>query len=146
MTEETLPKEAQYLTRALPMYLAAQAATLLFTALDTPTYVELHQARHFLAVSGWLGLWFALVLFGLASAAFLLVRRSWRVLFDANARAKLALGYFLGAITGLLTLGIRFIPVISPQYFLQVGVFGVLFIGAFLVWSRRAQKAEDLFP
>ncbi len=146
MTEESLPKQAEYLTKALPMYLAAQGAALLFTALDTPTYMELYQARHFFAVTGWVGLWFVLVLFGLANAIFLLVLESWRVLFHEKARIKLSLGYFLGGLTGLLTLGLRFVPIIAPQYFLQVGIFGVLSVGAYLVWNRRAQKVDDLFP
>lgn len=146
MKEESAPKQAQYLTKALPMYLAAQGATLLFTALDTPAYMELYQARHFLAVSGWVGLCFVLVIFGLANAVFLLAREAWRVLFHEKVRIRLSLGYFLGGVTGLLTLGLRFIPIIAPQYFLQVGVFGVLCIGAYLVWSRRAQKSEELFP
>src|SRR5512140_3184577 len=120
MTEESLPKEGQYLTKALPMYLAAQVAILLFTALDIPAYVELYRANHFLAVTGWVGAWFVLVIFGMANAVFLLARQSWRVLFEERVRAKLALAYFLGGITGLLALGIRLIPIIAPQYFLQV--------------------------
>lgn len=146
MTEESVPKQAQYLMQALPMYLTAQGATLLFTALDTPAYMELYQARHFLAVSGWVGLWFVLVLFGFANAVFLLARNSWRVLFDEKARIRFSLGYFLGSLVGLLALGLRFIPIIAPQYFLQVGVFAALSIGAYLIWSRRGRKAEELFP
>ncbi len=146
MTEETLRKEGQYLTKALPMYLAVQVAILLFTALDTPLYLDLYRVNHFFTVSGWIGAWFVLVIFGLANAVFLLARRSWRVLFEENVRVKLALGYFIGGITGLLTLGVRVIPIIAPQYFLQVGVLAVLPIGAYLIWNRHGHKSDELFP
>lgn len=146
MIEETLPKEARYVARALPPYLAAQVGILIFTALDSPAYLELYRAKHFFTVSGWVGAWFVLVIFGLANAVFLLARRSWRILVDERARAKLALSYFLGSLTGLLTLGIRFIPIIAPQYFLWVGVFALLSIGAYLVWKKRIHKMEELFP
>ncbi len=146
MIEETLPKEAQYLARALPLYMTAQGTMLLFTALDVPIYTELYRANHFFTVSGWVGAWFVLVIFGLANAVFLLAHKSWRILFDERARAKLSLSYFLGSLTGLLTLGVRFIPIIAPQYFLWVGVFALLSIGAYLVWKKRVQRMEELFP
>ncbi len=146
MTEDTLQKQARLLTSALPIYLAAQAATLLFTILDTPLYLEAYRANHVLEVTAWLGVWFVLVIFGVANAVFLLLRDSWRRLLDEPQRAKLALGYFLGGLTGLLTLGIRFIPIISLNYFLCPGVFAVLAIGAYFLWKRRGHKAEQLFP
>ncbi len=146
MTDENPQKQAQLLTSALPMYLSAQVTTLLFTVLDTPLYLEVYRTNHVLEVTAWLGVWFVLVIFGLANAVFLLLRDSWRRLLDEPQRAKLALGYFLGGLIGLLTLGIRFIPIISPNYFLCPGAFAVLAIGAYLVWKRRAHKAEELFP
>ncbi len=146
MTDETVQKEAQRLTKALPMYLAAQAITLLFTALDIPLYMDVYRANHFFAVDGWMGAWFVLVIFGLANAVFLLVRRSWQVLFDEKARAKLALGYSLGGIAGLLTLGIRFFPIIPPQYFAWVGGVALLSLGAYFVWNKRVHRVEELFP
>src|SRR5512140_473569 len=101
MTEESLPKQAHYLSKALPMYLAAQVTVLLFTALDTPLYLEAYRPGHSLTVTGWLGVWFVFVIFGFANAVFLLVRESWRVLFHEKARIRLSLGYFLGGLTGL---------------------------------------------
>ncbi len=146
MTEETLQREGQRLSRALPMYLAAQAITVLFTSLDAPLYMEVYRANHFFTVNGWVGAWFVLVILGMTNAVFLLARKSWRILFDERARVKLALGYFLGGLTGLLTLGIRFTPLVPPQYFVWVGGLALLAVGAYLIWVKRVLKGEELFP
>ncbi len=146
MTDEALQRERQRLTKALPMYLAAQAITLLFTSLDTPLYTEVYRVNHVFTVNGWVGAWFVLVIFGLANAVFLLVRKSWRELFDERARARLALGYFLGGLAGLLTLGIRFTPIVPLEYSIWVGGLALLSIAAYLAWNRRLHGVEELFP
>ncbi len=146
MIDESLERDAIRLSKALPMYLAVQVATLVFTALDRPVYIQAYRAGNQFAVTGWMGAWLVLVLFGLATSVFLLIRRSWCVLFQERTRARLSLGYFLGSVMGLLTLGTRFAPVIAPQYFLQVGIFALLVIAGYFLWGRREHKPEELFP
>ena len=147
MNDQTLPKEAQALIRVLPMYLAAQAAILLSTSLDIPIYLALYRADHFLEVNGWVGAWFVLVLFGFTNAVFLLLRKSWRLLLgEESLRIKLALGYFLGSLTGMLTLGVRFLPIVPPQYFVLFGTLALLSIAAYLIWKKRVHTPEELFP
>jgi hypothetical protein len=146
MTEETLQKESQSLTRALPIYLAVQGTTLLMTFLDSPVYMEAYQANHLFTVNGWVGAWFVLVIFGLTTAVFLLVRKTWRLLVSERTRMKLVVGYFLGGFVGMLTLGFRFMPVMTPQYFVLVAALMLLLGGAYLVWKKRLHTAEEMFP
>lgn len=146
MIEETLQKEDKSLVKVLPIYLAVQVITLLLTYLDYPVYMEAYRANKYFVVNGWFGAWFILEIFGLATAIFLLVRKSWQLLFDGKARMKLAMGFFLGGLTGLLTLGIRFMPVMPQQYFIAVGALALLYISGYFFWKKRVQTIEELFP
>ena len=55
-------------------------------------------------------------------------------------------GYLLGAIAGLLTLGIRFMQVIPPAYFWVTGGLVLLLAAGDLVWNRRQPSADEMFP
>ena len=146
MMEKTLQTESLSLTKALPFYLTIQGTTLLFTFLDVPIHVEAYQINHMFALNGWTGTWFILVLFGLANGVFLLIRKPWKLIIQDRARINIAMGYLIGGLIGLLTLGLRYLLMIPSQYFIMVGVFAFVLISAYLLWKKRLQTTEELFP
>jgi hypothetical protein len=146
MTDTDLHKERERWVGALPIYLGIQAAILLTTFLDFPVYMDAYQANRYLTVGGWVGLWFVLAFFGLSGGVILLIGRTWKTVLSEKERAKLVSGYFLGAIAGLLTLGLRFMPVMSATYFYVIGGLVVLLGAVYLIWTRRQTKLEEIFP
>lgn len=146
MTDADLHKEYERWIKALPVYLGIQAAILLMTFLDFPVYMDAYQSNRYLTVSGWVGLWFVLAFFGLSGGVILLTRKTWKTAFSEKERAKLVTGYFLGAIAGLLTLGLRFMPVMPAAYFYGIGGLVLLLGAVYLVWTRRQVKPEEIFP
>ena len=146
MKEETPRKESQFVIAALPVYLGMQGITLLLTFLETPLYLEIYRLERTLTANGWLGLWFFLTMIGLLITLLLFARPSWRSYLALKARLKLAAGYFIGVIAGLVTLGLRFLPVTSPVYFLSLGILALLTGAVYIVWVKRAQAAEVIFP
>ncbi len=146
MTEEKLQKDFQRVTGALPIYLAVQLAILLITLLDSQVYMDAYRVTHLLSATGWLGAWYLLMAFGLGTAVFLLIKKSYKIAFEERTRGKLAMGYFFGSIIGMLNLGMRFMPVISPQYFLIVGVLALLLGSGYYIWKKRGQTVEEMFP
>ncbi|HEX7567904.1 MAG TPA: hypothetical protein VF355_05000 [Anaerolineaceae bacterium] len=146
MTDDFLHKEGNKLAKVLPIYLGAQVTILLMTFLDFPVYMETYQANHNMTVSAWMGAWFLLVTFGLTIGIILLISKTWKMVFSERERVKLVAGYLLGAIAGLLTLGVRFMPIMPSQYFYLVGGFGLLSIIAYIVWNKRQSKFDEIFP
>ncbi len=146
MSDDYLHKEGRKLGQAMPLYLTVQATLLLAAFLDFPAYAQEYLTQHNLLVTPWIGLWFVLVLFGLATGMILLVSKTWRATLEAAQRVKWAAGYLLGALAGFLALGLRFMPVLPPAYFYTVGGLALLGAGAYLVWRRRLPKAEEIFP
>ena len=146
MKDTDLHKGRERWAKALPVYLGIQAAILLMTFLDFPVYMDAYQSSRYLAVGGWVGLWFVLAFFGLTGGMILLTGKTWKTVLSEKERAKLVAGYFLGAIAGLLTLGLRFMPVMSAVYFYVVGGLVVLLGAVYLVWTRRQTKPEEIFP
>jgi len=82
----------------------------------------------------------------LVMGVILIARKTWNKVFTGRERGKLAVGYFLGAIGGLLTLGIRFMPVMPPQYFYAAGGLVLPLAVVWLVWNRRQAKVDEIFP
>lgn len=146
MTEDLLRKESLRFSQVLPVYLGVQGITLLLTYLETPVYLEAYGRQHSLTVSGWVGAWFILVLIGLATGLILLIRKAWRTVLDEETRVKLAGGYLLGGIAGLLTLGLRFMAIMPPAYFAVTGGLAVLLVVSYLVWNRRQPSTDEMFP
>lgn len=146
MTDDYLQKQARQLTRVMLTYLSVQAALLAATYLDSPIYVQTYLASGDLPVTPWLGLWFLLAIFGLITGLLLLAGPAWRRVLDEAARVKLAAGYLLGALAGLLTLGLRFMPVMPPEYFLVLA--GLLLLGGvgYAIWRRRQPRLDEIFP
>jgi hypothetical protein len=146
MTDDILHKEGNKLINALPIYLAVQGITLLLTFLDFPVYAEAGLSSHTMTVGGWVGLWFMLVVFGLSIGMILLISNTWKMVFSDKVRGKLAAGYFLGAIAGLVTLGIRFMPIMPKQYFIIIaGIILFSFI-IYFVWIKRQSQFDEIFP
>lgn len=139
-------KESQLITGVLPVYLAVQVSTLLYTFLDSPVFLEAYRRDHTLIVNGWLGFWLFLFMAGLVTILLLVIRRGWHEHLARQMRGKLALGYFMGLMAGLLTLGARFMPVTTPAYFISIGVLSLLAGAVYFIWSKRSQAAEVIFP
>jgi hypothetical protein len=146
MTDNFYQKEAGRLVKALPIYLAVQVMTLLITYLEFPVYMEAYQAHQMMTVSGWVGIWFALVTFGAATGLTLLINKTWKSIFSERERSKLVTGYFLGVTAGLLALGLRFMPVMPVLYFYIVGGVILLLVLACILWSRRQSQLDEIFP
>lgn len=146
MTDEKLHKDGLWLTRLMLPYLAVQAATLLYTFLDFPAYMLSYRAVENMLVTGWAGVWLLLAVFGLSTGIFLATLNKWRAVFEERQRIKLSAGYELGFLVGLVTLGIRYMPVISPVYFYAVGGMALVFALAALLWMRLQTRKEELFP
>ena len=145
MTDDFLHKEGNRLVKALPIYLAAQVTLLLMTFLDSPVYMETYQANHNLTISGWIGAWFLLVTVGLATGLILGISKTWNTVFSARERVKLVAGYLLGAIAGLLTLGVRFMPILPLEYFYFIGGFALLLVLFYLVWNKFQPKSDEIW-
>ncbi len=139
-------KESQFITSALPVYLAAQISALLYTLLDSPVFLEAYRRDHILIVNGWLGLWFLLFLAGLVTILLLVIRHGWHQHLTRQIRAKLSISYFMGLIASLLTLGLRFMPVTTPAFFISIGALALLASTIYFIWIKRAQAAEIIFP
>jgi hypothetical protein len=146
MTDDFLHTEGRWIVKALPIYLGVQVITLLMTYLEAPVYVELYLADHNLPITGWAGIWFSLEVFGLATSLILLISQAWKMVLSARERAKLVTGYLLGVIAGLLTLGLRFFPIISPEYFFVVGGGALLVVFVSIFWIKRRPRLEEIFP
>ncbi|MDD5369330.1 MAG: hypothetical protein PHQ40_09605 [Anaerolineaceae bacterium] len=146
MIEEHLHKERKAFIRALPIYLAVQGTTLLMTFLDFPVYMEAYQLNHYLTLSGWAGAWFVLEMLGLGAGILLLLGKTWRSIFDGNDRIKLLMGYFLGVVAGMLTLGIRLMPIMPAEYFWMVGGLLLILGCTYFIWKKRLHSAEEIFP
>ena len=146
MSDDYLHKEGRKLAQALPLYLSAQATLLLAAFLDNPAYTQEYLDQHNLLITPWIGLWFVLALFGLATGLILLVSQTWRATLDAGQRVQWAAGYLLGALAGCLALGLRFMPVLPPEYFYTIGGLAVLGAAAYLLWRRRFPREEEIFP
>jgi hypothetical protein len=146
MSEETIQKERDWLVKLLPCYLAVQGVTLLLTFLEIGVYNEVYRTRGYMPVGGWMGVWLALLVMGLGSATYLLVSRTGRTVFEIRLRLKLLAGYWLGALAGLLTLGLRFLPFFTPGYFWTICALLAVSGAAYAAWNRRRQAGEEMFP
>ena len=146
MTDSEINLEGNRLAKILPIYLAVQGVTLLMTLLDYPVYLEAYQANQNLSVSLWLGGWFVLEIFGISIGLILWISKTWKMVFTERERDKLVAGYFLGAIAGLFTLGLRFLPVISRSYFTMVGVLALFLAVVYFIRNRRPAPVEEMFP
>ncbi len=146
MTDELLRKESLRFGQALPVYLGMQGITLLFTYLDFQVYMESYLAQHTLTVTAWLGAWFILLILGLSACLILVAGKGWRTVLDERLRIKMAGGYLLGAIAGLLALGIRFMPLMPPAYFAVIGGLALFLAAGYLVWNKRQPSSDEMFP
>jgi hypothetical protein len=146
MTDNFFHAEGKKLVKALPIYLGVQAVTLLMTFLDTPAYLDAYQENHNMPVTGWIAFWLLLFAFGLTTGILLLISKTWKIEFSQTERGKLAGGYLLGAIAGLLTLGLRFMPVMPYQYFFVIGGLALVLALVYILWIRRRSHLDEIFP
>jgi len=146
MNENRFHADGKKLKAVAPVYLGIQAATLLLTFLDSPVYLEAYQLHGNLSIGGWAVGWLALTGFGLVAGLLLLFGKGWRAVFEPAERIKLAGGYLAGAVAGLLALGLRFMPLMPPEYFFAVGGLAVAMALAYLIWVRRRARVDEIFP
>jgi hypothetical protein len=145
MSEEKMQKERNWMVKMLPCYLAVQVVTLLLTFMDFGVYYEAYRARGYVIAGGWLGVWAALLVAGLGSAVYLLISRTGKAI-ELRLRMKLAGGYWLGSLAGLLALGLRFLPIFFPGYFWSIFALLAVSGAAYAAWNRRPRLDEDMFP
>jgi hypothetical protein len=145
MNETSPTKDLQRLLTTLPAYLAVQVTLLVVTYLDFPVYYEVYRALGYLTVTGWWVIWLLLAIFGLVNAVALLTKQAWKLALPGQTHAQYAAGYLLGFIAGLVTLGIRFLPLVPPFYFILVGCL-LLGEAGYVLWNRRQSKTEEIFP
>lgn len=131
--------------RAMPFYLIIQVTLMLSTFLEFPVYMLAYRAGYAL-VTPWVVLWLFLTTVGLVFGISILARRIWKQNLETAQRLKLAGGYLLGALAGLVALGIRFMPVIPRTYFYFVGAFTLLLVLVFIIYKFRSVRQEELFP
>jgi hypothetical protein len=146
MTDDFFHKEGIKLVMALPIYLCVQVAILLMTFLDYPVYMDAYLANHNTAINGWSGAWFLLEMIGFVLSIIILFSKRWKINFGERERVKLGASYFLGAVAGLVTLGLRFMAMIPAEYFLIIGGIVLLAAIAYLIWSKRQPKLDEIFP
>lgn len=146
MTDESLQHEVKKVAKALLIYLVIQGTMLITTFLDAPIYDQINRARGYMDTGLWLVLWFVLLFFGLTTGLFILVSRTWRRAWKEAERVKLACGYLLGGIAGLLTLSLRELPIISPSFFYLITGLLVVLVVIYTLWERRQARGEEIFP
>lgn len=133
------------MVRVMPFYLTIQATLMLSTFLEFPVYMLAYRAGYTL-VTPWVVLWFFLTAVGLVFGISALARRAWKQNLESAQRMKLAGGYLLGALVGLVALGIRFMPITPHTYFYFVGAFALLLVLGFTIYKFRSMRQEELFP
>lgn len=148
MKSDGLQKDADRLSRLLLPYLSIQLVLMLMTYLDQPVYLAAYRAEGVMTVTGWLGVWLALALFGPGMCVFLLVRKGLRGVLAEKERANLLAGYLLGFISGLAAVGLRFMPVMPVGFFHFVALFLLALVLAFFTWKwlRNKRMREEIFP
>ena len=132
--------------KALPIYLTVQTVLLLVTYLDFPVYAEVYRTRKFLEVTPWLGIWSLFTLLGLTTGLYLLLGKMGKSVFNEFERARLAFGWLMGVAAGLLTLGIRFMPVMPAWYFYAAGGLVLVLIAAYWGWNKLQARMNEIFP
>ena len=137
-------KTAFTIVRAMPFYLIIQATMMLSTFLEFPVYMLAYRAGYTL-VTPWVVLWLLLTATGLVFGVSALIRRALKQTLEAAQRLKLAGGYLLGALAGLVALGIRFMPVTPNMYFYFLGAFTLL-LALIFAYKFRSVRQEELFP
>lgn len=133
------------MVRVMPFYLIIQATLMLSTFLEFPVYMLAYRAGYTL-VTPWVVLWLFLTVVGLVFGISALARRTWKQNLETAQRLKLAGGYLLGALAGLVALGIRFMPVTPRTYFYFVGAFTFLLALVLLIHKFHSVRQEELFP
>jgi len=134
------------LVRAMPFYLTVQATLLLSVLLEFPVYMLEYQDHNWMTFTPMTVVWIFLTVSGLVFGASFLVRRAWKQTLEAAQRLDLAGAYLLGALAGMVALGIRFMPLIPHLYFYFVGALTLLLAFAYFLAKRRSTKPEELFP
>ncbi|MDX9865560.1 MAG: hypothetical protein RBT34_12220 [Anaerolineaceae bacterium] len=139
-------KERERIIKILPVYLTVQVVMLVMTYLDFSVYAEVYRMQKFLVVTPWLGAWFLLAMAGLIPGIYLLVSKTGKRVFNEVEQARFSLGWLFGVIAGLLTLGIRFMPVMPGWYFYIVGGLFFLLSAIYWTWNKRHTRANEIFP
>ena len=67
-------------------------------------------------------------------------------MFNEFERARLAFGWLMGVAAGLLTLGIRFMPVMPAWYFYAAGGLVLVLIAAYWGWNKLQARMNEIFP
>jgi hypothetical protein len=145
MTDDKLQRERNWLVNMLPCYLAVQGVTLLLTFLEIGIYNDAYHARGYMPAGGWMGVWLALLVVGLGTTIYLLVNRTGKS-FELRPRIKLAAGFWLGVLAGLLTLGMRFATEFPASYYWTIFALLAVSGAAYAAWNRLRRADEEMFP
>jgi hypothetical protein len=132
------------MVRTMPYYLTIQATVMVATFLEFPAYFTAYRANNFVLFTPWLGVWMLLTVVGLVFGTSAIVRQELKRKLEPAQRLKLAGGYWLGTLAGLLGLGIRFMPLTSGAYFYLMGALALVLV--FIFWKNRPARQEELFP
>lgn len=133
------------IVRTMPYYLIVQATLMLTTFLEFPVYMLAYRAGYAL-VTPWVVLCLILTAAGLVFGISTLVRKTWKYNLETAQRLKLAGGYLLGTLTGLVSFGIRFMPLTPRTYFYFVGALALLLALGIIIFKYRSVRQEELFP
>jgi hypothetical protein len=133
------------MVRAMPFYLTIQATLMLSALLEFPVYMLEYQDHNWMMITPMTVVWIFLTITGLVFGVSALIRRVWMQTLETTQRLNLAGGYLLGAMAGMVALGIRF-PIIPPTYFYCVGALALILAIAYFLGKRRLARQEELFP
>lgn len=133
------------MARWLPYYLTIQITLMLSAVLDLPIFMRAAQAEYTL-VTPWVVLCVILVVIGLVFGFSALVTAFRKPISDQSQWMKLAGGYWIGMLPGLVAMGIHFMNwmPLSFYYFIGglTGLLALLLIGV----KTRIFRREELFP
>jgi hypothetical protein len=138
-------KTGSPMARWLPYYLTIQITLMLSAVLDLPIFMRAGQAEYTL-VTPWVVLCALLVVIGLVFGFSGLATAFRKPISTETQWMKLAGGYWIGMLPGLIALGIHFLNWMPLSYYYFIG--GLTGLLALLIIGVKARifRREELFP